>query len=79
MDAASEAMDREFDGQYDIWGGDIDPKAVEIARSNAEKAGVDDLVRFDVADATRFHRSEPYGRGGHQSPLRRAHHGEAGG
>ena len=62
MDAASEAMDREFDGQYDIWGGDIDPKAVEIARSNAEKAGVDDLVRFDVADATRFHRSEPYGR-----------------
>ena len=62
MDAASEAMDKEFDGQYDIWGGDIDPKAVEIARSNAEKAGVDDVVRFDVADATRFHRSEPYGR-----------------
>ena len=62
MDAASEAMDREFDGQYDIWGGDIDPRAVALARSNAEKAGVDDLVRFDVADATRFHRSEPYGR-----------------
>ena len=62
MDAASEAMDKEFDGQYDIWGGDIDPKAVEIARSNAEKAGVDDVVRFEVADATRFHRSEPYGR-----------------
>lgn len=62
MAAAGEAMDGEFDGQYDIWGGDIDPKAVEIARSNAEKAGVEDLVRFDVADATRFHRSEPYGR-----------------
>ncbi len=62
MAAADEAMDGEFDGQYDIWGGDIDPKAVEIARSNAEKAGVEDLVRFDVADATRFHRSESYGR-----------------
>lgn len=43
MDAADEAMDREFDGSYDIWGGDIDPKAVSIARSNAEKAGVEDL------------------------------------
>ena len=26
-------MDKEFDGHYDIWGGDISPKAVEIARS----------------------------------------------
>ena len=62
MDAADEAMDKEFDGTYDIWGGDIDPKAVAIARSNAEKAGVEDLVRFEVADALAFHRSEPYGK-----------------
>ena len=62
MDAADEAMDREFDGSYDIWGGDIDPKAVSIARSNAEKAGVEDLVRFEVADALRFRREAPYGR-----------------
>ena len=55
-------MDREFDGSYDIWGGDIDPKAVSIARSNAEKAGVEDLVRFEVADALRFRREAPYGR-----------------
>ena len=60
--AADEAMDREFDGSYDIWGGDIDPKAVSIARSNAEKAGVEDLVRFEVADALRFRREAPYGR-----------------
>lgn len=79
MAAAGEAMDREFDGQYDIWGGDIDPKAVEIARSNAEKAGVEDLIRFDVADATRFHRSEPYGRVVTNPPLWRAHYGEEGG
>ena len=62
MTAAEEAMDGEFHGDYDIWGGDIDPKAVEIARSNAEKAGVEDLVRFETADALSFRRGEPYGR-----------------
>ena len=62
MEAADEAMDKEFDGDYDIWGGDIDPKAVSIARSNAEKAGVEDLVCFEVADALSFRREAPYGR-----------------
>ena len=60
--AADEAMDGEYHGSYDIWGGDIDPRAVDIARSNAEKAEVEDVVRFDVADAARFRREEPYGR-----------------
>ena len=32
MDAADEAQDREFHGNYEIWGGDIDPAAVELAR-----------------------------------------------
>lgn len=50
LDAAGEAMDREFSGSYDIWGGDIDPRAVRIARENAVKAGVEDVVRFDAAD-----------------------------
>ncbi|MCI2105877.1 MAG: class I SAM-dependent RNA methyltransferase [Intestinimonas sp.] len=62
MDAAEEAMDREYDGNYDIWGGDLDSQAVEIARENAEKAGVADLVRFETADALSFHRDAPYGR-----------------
>ena len=62
MEAAQEALDREYQGDYDIWGGDIDPRAVDIARSNAEKAEVEDVVRFDVADAARFRRDEPYGR-----------------
>ena len=61
MDAADEAQDREFYGQYDIWGGDVDPRAVAIARDNARKAGVDDCVRFEVADASRFHRDSQYG------------------
>ena len=61
LDAAGEAMDREFDGQYDIWGGDIDPKAVRIARENAVKAGVEDLVRFETADAARLRCQGEYG------------------
>lgn len=62
LDGAGEAIDKEYDGKYDIWGGDIDPQAVAIAKANAEKAGVEELVRFDVADATRFYRDSPKGR-----------------
>ncbi len=62
QDAADEARDHEFHGTYDIWGGDIDPAAVELSRHNAKLAGVDDAVRFDVADAARFRREEPRGR-----------------
>ena len=62
LQAADEAMDKEFHGDYDIWGGDIDPKAVAIARDNAVKADVGDVVRFEVADAARFHRDAPAGR-----------------
>ena len=63
MDAVDEAMDKEFHGrQYDIWGGDIDPRAVEIARANAVKAEVEDVVRFDVANAMDFRAEGKYGR-----------------
>ena len=61
LQAADEAMDKEFHGNYDIWGGDIDPAAVELARHNAALAGVDDCVRFEVADAAKFHRDSDYG------------------
>ena len=61
LQAADEAMDGEYDGAYDIWGGDIDPSAVELSRHNAELAGVDDCVRFEVADAGKFHRDSDYG------------------
>ena len=53
LDAAEEAMDREYrDRTYEIWGGDIDPAAVDIARHNAALAEV----------ATRFHWGGLYGR-----------------
>jgi len=61
LEAADEAMDKEFDGKYDIWGGDIDPKAVRIAKENAAKAGVDDIVRFDVADMRKLKCQGEYG------------------
>ena len=62
LEAASEAMDKEFDGDYEIWGGDIDPEAVALARHNAALAEVEDIVRFEAADATRFHWGGLYGR-----------------
>lgn len=62
MAAADEAMDKEFNGDYEIWGGDIDPDAVALAQHNAQLAEVEDIVRFDVDDATRFHWGGLYGR-----------------
>ena len=62
VDGAGEAMDLEYDGTYDIWGGDIDPAAVHLAQANAVKADVEDLVHFTQGDACAFSRQEPYGR-----------------
>ena len=62
LQAADEAMDKEFQGDYEIWGGDLDPAAVELARHNAALAEVDDVVRFDVDDARTFHWGGLYGR-----------------
>ena len=59
--AAEEAQDREFQGHYDIWGGDIEPAAVELAKHNAALAGVEDCVRFETADAGKFRRDSEYG------------------
>ena len=55
-DAKEEARSKEYNGDYRIVGADIDPEAVKMARENAQRAGVDDVVRFEVADATKFDR-----------------------
>ena len=62
LEEGDRAMDLEYDGDYDILGSDIDPAAVELARQNAVKAGVEELCRFEVADATRFAPPEAAGR-----------------
>ncbi|MBR6473204.1 MAG: class I SAM-dependent RNA methyltransferase [Firmicutes bacterium] len=35
-----------------VYGSDIEPAAIKIAKENAEEAGVDDLIRFSVADVS---------------------------
>ena len=51
--ARTEALDREYRGEYHILGSDIDPASLEIAQQNARKAGVGKLIEFREADATR--------------------------
>lgn len=60
-DVREEARSKEFNGSYTIIGSDIDPHAVAIARENAERAGVADIIRFEVADATAFDRETERG------------------
>lgn len=43
----------EFRGEYRILGSDNDPDSLNIAISNAKKAGVGKLIRFEEADATK--------------------------
>jgi len=54
QDARMEALDKEFRGNYKILGTDIDPATVDLARSNAKKAGVDKWIEFRDADATKM-------------------------
>jgi len=60
-DAREEAPTREYNGDYRIFASDIDPEAVKISEQNAALAGVADLIRFEVADATEFCRKTERG------------------
>ncbi len=60
-EARQAAREREFHGDYRIFASDIDPKALEIARANAERAGVAELIRFERADACAFRRETDRG------------------
>ncbi len=62
LEAADEAMDKEYDGKYDIFASDIDPAAVDLARQNAALAEVDDRISFAVADARQFTTDQSAGR-----------------
>ena len=51
--AREAAKEAEFRGNYRILGSDNDPESLNIAISNAKKAGVGKLIRFEEADATK--------------------------
>lgn len=46
---------------FEAFGSDIDPKAVEIAMVNAQRAGVSDLIHLKVADVRSFNPSTERG------------------
>ncbi len=39
---------------FEAFGSDIDPRALEIAKVNAKRAGVEDKITFSVADVSKF-------------------------
>ena len=55
------AASREYHGNYRIFASDLDPKAVTMAKANAERADVADLICFEVADAREFARETERG------------------
>ncbi len=54
QEARTEALDREFHGDYRILGSDLDPESLNIAISNAKKAGVARTIDFREGDATKL-------------------------
>jgi len=81
--AAFESID--YDTELRIYGFDIDRKAVEAARENAEEAGVDDCIIFKKADASKLRpvgengiiiTNPPYGeRIGEEEDIRKIYEG----
>ena len=60
--AREEAKDNEKrDRKVQIFGSDISPEAVSIARYHAKQAGVERYIRFSVLDARKFTSKTPYG------------------
>ena len=59
--ARAAAIAAEYSGEYRIFASDIDPRAIQIARDNAVRAGVDHLIEFSVADACHFSRQTERG------------------
>ncbi len=60
--AREEAKDNiRWEAKPCIFGGDINPEAISIAKYHAKKAGVDKYIRFAVADARAFSSEQKYG------------------
>ncbi|WP_315166966.1 class I SAM-dependent RNA methyltransferase [Metaclostridioides mangenotii] len=61
-DERREAFDKiDTSEDFKIKGYDIDEESIEIAKENAEIAGVEDYIDFEVGDVTKFKSYEEYG------------------
>lgn len=61
-DTRRQAFDLLNDNEdFKIYGYDIDPESIEIAKHNAEIAGVDQYIEFKVADVKDFKSDDEYG------------------
>lgn len=49
------------DSAFEVYASDIDPEVLELAKLNAERAGVDDRIRFFVADARKIQKLDRRG------------------
>ena len=60
--AQEEAKDKEKRNiKLNIYGSDINPKAISIAKYHAKQAGVLEYIRFETADARAFRSAQPFG------------------
>ena len=59
--AVEEARDIRVDRSLQIIGGDVSPKAIEIAQVHAKQAGVEQYVKFNLRDAREFVSRASYG------------------
>ena len=59
--AVEEANDIRVERNLNIIGGDISPKAIEIAQFHAKQAGVDKCIKFNLRDAREFVSNASYG------------------
>ncbi|CBH21870.1 conserved protein of unknown function [Acetoanaerobium sticklandii] len=57
----NEALSQEKDVQFKLKGYDIDEDVIELAKENAELAGVGHLIDFEVKDMTKWETDEEYG------------------
>ena len=60
--ARQEAQDIQIRSRkLQIYGGDVNPQAISVAKYHAKQAGVAEFIRFEQADATKFRAQVPYG------------------
>lgn len=59
--ALNEAQDVKVERNLQIIGGDLSPKAIEIAQFHAKQAGVDKYIKFNLRDAREFVSKSSYG------------------